>query len=912
MKLKSILCAALLALSAPACVLAQSVLTPISQGLVWTPAQWTTAWQRKTDYPFSTPAPLLTWTTGTRPGTPVTGGLGYNTTTQSIEWWTGSAWVSGSGGISGPGTTIKGRTAAWGNTTGTSITDPGSWYNAVAYGADPTGATDTVTAFNAACAAAGAGVVYFPAGIYKFSTSVSAACNIQGDGTNATLFKAASASSGIVNLSGFGNYISDVALIAGVAQTGGYLLTISGTNNVARNLSFQNPWGGITVTGNGTPVLQDVNLGFAPGANMHAAGNGYLINVTSPDGLVYIERAIGVGYVCVGGTGGACTGGTWTTISQAGFNINSAGDVNIANSEMISTGQNMAISPGSGQSVNSIQVQNSKMDNGVGAANNSGIVIAPLGTGVVARGHFIGNWTSDQTSQAFIIDPGASAEVNGIEIIDHQSYGNSSNGILVNSSTAKNIQIIGGSFAGNSLNGVELAAGQGLAVVGGQFSNVGDFGPNAAHDIAIDSGVTAPYSVMSNIVNGSGVLDSAGTGIATCNASSSSTACGSGGGGGGVTNCTTAYGIALYAASGSTVSCLATVYTNSTGDLNAHSLTAKVTSGNGIVLSGTSALVCNGLFCLNGDSSGHLVLGATSGAGGAGILFQNSMLPTVSNSFQIGSSVNTLSNLYTQALNITGVTGSTQCLQANSSGTVSGTGSACGSGGGSGAVSAGTIGQVAVYTGSTTVGSSATPIVTGIGVTSNVNDGSTSCSGAGCVGLSFSGGAAFLGNTTHNTTINSLNGLVPYADGVLNLGGGASSLRWGTLFATTGTINTSDIREKNLVGEERLGLDFIRKLHPVEYEWKDQRNQAMRGTFHGLIAQEVETAIGDEPFAGLARPETPEGRYGLRYTEFVAPLIKAAQQLADEIDQMKAELGRLAAENAALRQAGTGALTTHH
>lgn len=81
----------MLATGLPAC--AQSVLTPITSGLVWTTTQWTNAWQGKQDYPATTAIPLFRWTTGTRPGSPATGALGYNTTLGEPEWYSGSAWV---------------------------------------------------------------------------------------------------------------------------------------------------------------------------------------------------------------------------------------------------------------------------------------------------------------------------------------------------------------------------------------------------------------------------------------------------------------------------------------------------------------------------------------------------------------------------------------------------------------------------------------------------------------------------------------------------------------------------------------------------------------------------------------------------------------------------------------------------
>jgi hypothetical protein len=37
---------------------------------------------------------ISTWTTGTRPSLPLTGQIGYNTTTSSPEYYNGSSWQS--------------------------------------------------------------------------------------------------------------------------------------------------------------------------------------------------------------------------------------------------------------------------------------------------------------------------------------------------------------------------------------------------------------------------------------------------------------------------------------------------------------------------------------------------------------------------------------------------------------------------------------------------------------------------------------------------------------------------------------------------------------------------------------------------------------------------------------------------
>lgn len=106
---------------------------------------------------------------------------------------------------------------------------------------------------------------------------------------------------------------------------------------------------------------------------------------------------------------------------------------------------------------------------------------------------------------------------------------------------------------------------------------------------------------------------------------------------------------------------------------------------------------------------------------------------------------------------------------------------------------------------------------------------------------------------------------------------GHPTFRWHTVYALTGAINTSDVREKDLHGETPLGLDFIRRLQPVQYRFKRESDSAMR---HGLVAQDVKLALQGQSFAGL--DEHPD-RWGLNYGEFIAPIIKAIQELDQRV-----------------------------
>jgi ribosomal protein S6E (S10) len=134
-------------------------------------------------------------------------------------------------------------------------------------------------------------------------------------------------------------------------------------------------------------------------------------------------------------------------------------------------------------------------------------------------------------------------------------------------------------------------------------------------------------------------------------------------------------------------------------------------------------------------------------------------------------------------------------------------------------------------------------------------------------------------------------------DNTLDLG--HASYRFDDLFATNGTIQTSDQNEKNTIADSDLGLDFINRLSPKSYKFNDKTR-----THYGLIAQDVETVLSDisktsENFAGFIKSDISEEqngssyRYGLRYHEFIAPLIKAIKELKAENDSLKARVTTL-------------------
>ena len=141
--------------------------------------------------------------------------------------------------------------------------------------------------------------------------------------------------------------------------------------------------------------------------------------------------------------------------------------------------------------------------------------------------------------------------------------------------------------------------------------------------------------------------------------------------------------------------------------------------------------------------------------------------------------------------------------------------------------------------------------------------------------------------TIHNGGLSSGGDVLPITDGSHDVGG--ASFRWSDIYATNGTIQTSDGRLKEDIKDSDLGLEFILEQRPVSFKRKGGKR-----THYGLIAQEVEDSLKGKDFAGLVKaPVDDDFRYGLRDSEFIAPMIKAIKEQNEMIKELKAEINKL-------------------
>ena len=101
----------------------------------------------------------------------------------------------------------------------------------------------------------------------------------------------------------------------------------------------------------------------------------------------------------------------------------------------------------------------------------------------------------------------------------------------------------------------------------------------------------------------------------------------------------------------------------------------------------------------------------------------------------------------------------------------------------------------------------------------------------------------------------------------------------------------SDERLKKLIKPlVSYGLSYINKLNPVTWSWKSDDSMDA-----GFIAQDIQELNENynDPY-GLVRkfnnPYTEQETLAMDYGKLVVPLVKAVQELSDEIEKLKSEI----------------------
>ncbi|MDB2399650.1 tail fiber domain-containing protein [bacterium] len=125
---------------------------------------------------------------------------------------------------------------------------------------------------------------------------------------------------------------------------------------------------------------------------------------------------------------------------------------------------------------------------------------------------------------------------------------------------------------------------------------------------------------------------------------------------------------------------------------------------------------------------------------------------------------------------------------------------------------------------------------------------------------------------------------VPQSTNAYDLG--STSHRWRTVYSIN-SLNTSDRNEKKNISGSDLGLNFVNSLNPVKYNWVWDNDDSP--IHYGLIAQEVDGIVSNE---NVALVHNENDNWSIAYNELISPMIKAIQELSDEVNQLKLQLSQ--------------------
>lgn len=112
---------------------------------------------------------------------------------------------------------------------------------------------------------------------------------------------------------------------------------------------------------------------------------------------------------------------------------------------------------------------------------------------------------------------------------------------------------------------------------------------------------------------------------------------------------------------------------------------------------------------------------------------------------------------------------------------------------------------------------------------------------------------------------------------------GSSTYKWKAVYATNGTIQTSDVRFKKDITDMSYGLEELMALRSVTYQWKED---SLGETKLGFIAQELEQIV---PEVVTVANDSMQTR-GVNYSELIPVLVRAIQEQQALIEGYKLKI----------------------
>ncbi len=380
---------------------------------------------------------------------------------------------------------------------------PMPYYDVRIWGAKCDGSANDTNAVNAAIAS-GLSPIFIP-GVCNVTHLNAPPTNtrITGISQNVSIIKTTSATGDVLPLTNGGVIIDHIGFGSTVTRTGGYYIHFQANSLTLEHFAMNDAWGAFAVD-DGTHSVR-IDDGFI----FDSKGGGQAVTLWG--------SGTGTGPLAAYFGHTLFNSGTPTNTNISVVNL---GDVLIDNIQSLSSTVDLGVTPGSGQNVDSLSVVDSFLDHGT-----TGLLMAPTGTGSIARAHFVNTWFGSLAGNGANLDGGTgTASIDGVDFINCQFLLNGGSGLAVQG-RVKNISVIGGYVAENDIGifdsrsvgfdgfivkGVQIGAGNGLGentTAGISRGNAGDYFLAQGNDM--HGQATSPY-VNANIGTRNFVMDNVG------------------------------------------------------------------------------------------------------------------------------------------------------------------------------------------------------------------------------------------------------------------------------------------------------------------------------------------------------------------------------------------------------------------
>jgi hypothetical protein len=353
---------------------------------------------------------------------------------------------------------------------------PTQWINAVStIGLDNTGTNDCAATLQAWLTAGTATrvILYFPAGTYKFASTVtipsSGYYTWQGDGIFNTIFEASFASGDMFVVNAWYNTFAYIGFTTTITRTSGYGINFGNVSyGVVDNCTFAGMYNGIIQIGS---LCAITFCQFSQTVNNNVVFNGTIVN-------------------------GIMTGCTMNSspFSNAGIVIQQCGSMIISDCDIIGCTTGLLVNPTSPNGVFSAQLSNVFFDTCTTAANFTG-------TGNIQRNLFTGCWFGDSTT-GFNFSSTAATLPTGTQFTGCTFQANTAVGLLVNG--CQDFMLDGCTFGGNAI-GVEVSPSTGavtkMRVIGCDIGAFDGFG-GGTNGVLVNTGVFGSIAIEGNNITG--------------------------------------------------------------------------------------------------------------------------------------------------------------------------------------------------------------------------------------------------------------------------------------------------------------------------------------------------------------------------------------------------------------------------